>query len=354
MSSSQGRKELSEHRPRREMPWGDLPRASAAADSGLLLVDKDQGVTSHDVVGAIRRLAGTRKVGHGGTLDPMATGLLTIGIGRATKLLTYLSGCEKAYRATICLGAGTNTEDADGEIIIPSAAESARTLALTAADIDRGISALTGEIMQVPSRFSALKVAGKRAHELARAGEDVQLAARPVRITRFVRLSEPVFNRELFDFPVITFDVEVGCSAGTYIRALGRDLGAVFGIGAHLRMLRRIGVRTWNAEDARSVAFYRDIAAAGKQLPVIPISVICRSLFPAVEITADEVRLLQNGQFIKYRKPMFVCDFFGSDSDLPEFQECGTAAAFDPAGKAVALLTKRGRFYKPDLQLTEI
>ncbi|WP_353066433.1 tRNA pseudouridine(55) synthase TruB [Arcanobacterium hippocoleae] len=344
---------------RRIMPWGDLPRAEKAAPSGLILIDKDQGVTSHDVVGAMRRLAGTRKVGHGGTLDPMATGLLTIGIGRATKLLTYLSGCEKTYRATICLGANTNTEDADGEIIMPDAAARSNLSTLSAAVIDREIAALTGEIMQVPASFSALKVNGKRAHELARAGIHVELAARKVRISRFVRLSEPKVNTELFEFPVVVFDVEVSCSAGTYIRSLARDLGAALQVGAHLRMLRRIKVRSWSVDAAKSVAQCGDIVAARKVLPMISLADCCRMLFPRISVTAEEARLLGSGQFIPYRRSVLPSELGDGllDPKLESYavtQEVPkVVAAFTDAGEVVSLLSRRGRYYKPDLQLAD-
>lgn len=330
---------------RRVMPWGDLPRSEQQAESGLILVDKDQNVTSHDVVGAMRRLAGTRKVGHGGTLDPMATGLLTVGIGRATKLLTYLSGCEKQYRTTVCLGAATNTEDADGEIITPTADQRKRLEQITAFEIDAAIAGLTGEIMQVPSSFSALKVGGKRSHELARAGAEVHLAARPVTIESFHRLSRPIYHSELFEFPVLTFDVEVKCSAGTYIRALARDLGSALEVGAHLRMLRRTQVRGWNVCQASRVAEYAQLIRRGEQLPMISIHELCRSLFPIVEITAAEAQLLQNGQFIPYRT--------APQTNPPMPRQTGAVAAFTAEGKAIALISKRGAFYKPDLQLAE-
>lgn len=349
MSKDGKERAQSVNQPRRTMPWGDLPHAVSPAQSGILLVDKDQNVTSHDVVGAMRRLAGTRKVGHGGTLDPMATGLLTVGIGRATKLLTYFSGCEKTYLATICLGARTNTEDADGQIILPDAAQLRRLSELTVSEIDAEIAALTGEIMQVPSSFSALKIDGKRSHELMRSGAQVHLDPRPITIHRFRRLTQPLQVTTLFDFPVVIFDVEVACSAGTYIRALARDLGDALKVGAHLRMLRRAKVRQWDVNEARSIAQYAELVCAGEQLPVISMSRICRELFPVLEISDEEASALGNGQFIQYRAPKL----FAVSTDVPAVQGAKEVAAFTSDGKVIALLSRRGRFYKPDLQLSE-
>lgn len=163
------------------MPWGDLPRGEFPG-SGLLVVDKDAGVTSHDVVAAVRRLAGTRKAGHAGTLDPMATGVLCVGVGRATKLLRYVAGADKEYTATVRLGVETSTEDADGRVTAARGAAGVRVEA-----VDRAIAALTGVVEQVPSSVSAVKVGGRRAHELVRRGVDVRLPARPVRISAFER-----------------------------------------------------------------------------------------------------------------------------------------------------------------------
>lgn len=352
-------KEIPETQSRRIMPWGDLPRSLQSAESGVVLVDKDSAVTSHDIVGAMRKLAGTRKVGHGGTLDPMATGLLTIGIGRATKLLNYLSGCEKVYRAKICLGVATNTEDADGEIIAPTDEEKARLQALKIADIDSQIAFLTGQIMQVPSSFSALKVNGKKSYELARAGKNVDLPARPITIFDFRRLNSPKLDSDLFDFPVYLFDVEVACSAGTYIRALARDLGAALGVGAHLRMLRRIKVGAWDVSKALKIAEYRDLVANKGELPVISMSEICGNLFPKISVDTGEVEKLSKGQFISYREPIFAQEILRTgkkerNADISDEKIANVVAAFNADGKVVALLSRRGKYYKPDLQLLEI
>src|SRR6478735_2764821 len=198
------------------------------AAPGILLVDKPGGITSHDVVARARKALGTRKIGHAGTLDPMATGLLVLGVEAATRLLTFIVGLDKTYEATIRLGATTDTDDADGRII-----EATDASAITAAEIEQGIAPLRGPISQVPSRVSAIKVDGRRAYDLARAGEEVVLAARTVTVSRFDVLAER--REEGF----IDLDVVVDCTSGTYIRALARDLGASLGVGGHLTALRR-------------------------------------------------------------------------------------------------------------------
>lgn len=187
---------------------------------GLVIVDKPAGMTSHDVVGRCRRLFGTRKVGHAGTLDPMATGVLVVGIDRATKILGLLTATDKSYDATIRLGQTTTTEDAEGEVLqTVSAAE------VTDEQIEAAIALLRGAIEQIPSAVSAIKVAGKRAYQMVRDGESVELAARPVRIDRF----DVVAVRRRGE--LVDVDVSVDCSSGTYIRALARDVGSALGVG---------------------------------------------------------------------------------------------------------------------------
>ncbi|MEH3142933.1 MAG: tRNA pseudouridine(55) synthase TruB [Mycobacterium kyogaense] len=209
---------------------------------GLVIVDKPAGMTSHDVVGRCRRLFGTRKVGHAGTLDPMATGVLVVGIDRATKILGLLTATDKSYDATIRLGQTTTTEDAEGEVLqTVSAAE------VTDEQIEAAITPLRGAIEQVPSAVSAIKVAGKRAYQMVRDGEAVELAARPVRIDRFDVLAV----RRQGD--VVDVDVTVDCSSGTYIRALARDVGAALGVGGHLTALRRTRVGRFGLDHARTL-----------------------------------------------------------------------------------------------------
>src|SRR5580698_8886888 len=210
--------------------------------SGLVIVDKPGGMTSHDVVARIRRLAGTRKVGHAGTLDPMATGVLVVGVDKATRLLGYLTLTEKEYAATIRLGQSTNTDDAEGEIIAAASAAdvSAETLA---AEVDR----LTGEIMQVPPAVSAVKVGGQRAYKLTRAGAAPELAPRPVTVYEFT------VTAIRLDGDLLDVDATVRCSSGTYIRALARDLGAALGTGGHLTRLRRTAVGPYTLAQAHTL-----------------------------------------------------------------------------------------------------
>jgi tRNA pseudouridine55 synthase len=195
------------------------------APDGLLVVDKPAGWTSHDVVGRARRICGTRKVGHAGTLDPMATGVLVLGIGRATRLLTFLVGCDKEYTATIRLGQGTVTDDAEGEVTASTPADAVTDDRLRAA-----VAVLTGDISQVPSAVSAIKIKGERSYHRVRAGEDVDLPARPVTVSRFEVLA--THPAQAGGTPVLDVDVVVEVSSGTYVRALARDLGAALGVGA--------------------------------------------------------------------------------------------------------------------------
>lgn len=209
---------------------------------GVIVVDKPSGITSHDVVARTRKALQTRKVGHGGTLDPMATGVLLIGVDRATRLLGFLAKQDKVYQATIRLGSSTITDDSQGETLATVGAD--RIAAVDEAAIRAGIAQLTGDISQVPSAISAIKVDGRRAHALVRAGESVELSARAVNVERFD------VHRFAFDSSWIDIDVEVTCSTGTYIRALARDLGAGLGVGGHLTALRRTRVGPFTGAEA--------------------------------------------------------------------------------------------------------
>jgi tRNA pseudouridine55 synthase len=213
--------------------------------SGLLVVDKPGGVTSHDVVARARRALGTRKVGHAGTLDPMATGVLILGVERATRLLGLLALEDKAYIATIRLGSATVTDDADGDVV--SAAPAAAVQALDAADIEAGLARLVGVVSQRPSAVSAIKVAGERAYDRVRRGEDVELPARTVTIAR-IDVGDIRWSPGWVDV-----DIEVECSTGTYVRAIARDLGEDLGVGGHLRMLRRTRVGPFSVSEAIAV-----------------------------------------------------------------------------------------------------
>jgi tRNA pseudouridine55 synthase len=247
-------------------------------NAGLVIVDKPAGWTSHDVVGKLRRLAGTRRVGHAGTLDPMATGVLVIGIEKATRLLGHLALTEKAYDATIRLGQSTNTDDAEGEIVATAPAADVSEDALRAA-----IGALTGPIRQVPPQVSAIKVAGKRAYKRARAGEDVELSARPVTVHDFA-VRDIRRHGDLIDV-----DASVTCSSGTYIRALARDLGAAVGAGGHLTALRRTRVGPYDLTMART------IEQLTESLGVLPLADAVAAAFPRRDVSADEARKVSHG-----------------------------------------------------------
>lgn len=279
--------------------------------SGLVLVDKDQGMTSHDVVGRIRRLAGTRKVGHAGTLDPMATGVLVIGVNKATRLLTYIVGHDKTYTATIRLGQSTVTDDAEGEILQERIAA-----AVTDADIEREVAKLRGEIEQVPSQVSAIKVDGKRSYARVRAGEQVELKARPVTISRF-QIHE--VRRESAG-KVLDVDVTVSCSSGTYIRALARDLGEALNVGGHLTALRRTEVGPYTISQAKK------LAELAEEFSMLPLDRAAAALFPNRTVSVDEAVELSFGRTIAAS---------GTVMDNPNNE---LVAAFAPNGTLVALL----------------
>ncbi|KAB8294568.1 tRNA pseudouridine(55) synthase TruB [Bifidobacterium avesanii] len=218
--------------------------------SGLLIIDKPQGVTSFDVVAAVRGALHLKKVGHAGTLDPMATGVLIVGFGAVTRLLNPIVGHDKTYEATIRLGQRTTTDDADGEIIEPQPSETRPAALPDLATIKRTIAErLTGEIMQVPNAYSAIKIHGQRAYDLAREGKDVELEARPVTIRAFDVLAAREGLTAADGTPVTDLDVRVDCSSGTYIRALARDLGDMLGVGGHLTRLRRTRVGRFDLSD---------------------------------------------------------------------------------------------------------
>jgi tRNA pseudouridine55 synthase len=247
---------------------------------GLVVVDKPAGMTSHDVVGRCRRIFATRKVGHAGTLDPMATGVLVIGVDRATKILGLLTASEKSYAATIRLGQTTATEDAEGELLQSIPADHLTEEAIAAA-----VAGLRGEIDQVPSSVSAIKVAGRRAYQLVRDGEAVELKARPVRIDRF----EVAATRRRGS--VIDLDVDVDCSSGTYIRALARDVGSALGVGGHLTSLRRTRVGRFGLDQARSL----DELTEQPRLN-FTLDEACLLMFPRRVLTAEEVEATGHGR----------------------------------------------------------
>lgn len=247
-------------------------------NSGLVIVDKPAGWTSHDVVGKMRRIARTRRVGHAGTLDPMATGVLVLGVGRATRLLGHLALTEKGYDATIRLGQATNTDDAEGEITATASAGSVTDEMLRA-----GIAGLTGTIQQIPPQVSAIKVNGERAYKMARKGEEVALAARPVTVREFTVLD---VRRQ---GGVVDVDASVSCSSGTYIRALARDLGAFLGCGGHLTALRRTRVGPYDLSMART------LDQLGEKLEILPMGEAVAAVFPRRDVSDDEARRVAHG-----------------------------------------------------------
>ncbi|MGW0045537.1 tRNA pseudouridine(55) synthase TruB [Rhodococcus sp. NPDC003348] len=285
------------------------PPSSGLHGAGLLIVDKDAGMTSHDVVARCRKILHTRKVGHAGTLDPMATGVLVLGVERATKLLGLLSLTTKAYSATIRLGQSTTTDDAEGEVLADADAS-----AVTDEQIAAVIATLTGKISQVPTRVSAIKVDGQRAHKLVREGEDFELEARPVTVDRF----DVTATRRLDTF--VDLDVEVECSSGTYVRALARDLGAALGVGGHLTALRRTRVGPFTLDHARTLEQLAEAPAVS-----LDIDQACQTAFAHRQISADEAESISQGRWL---------DPIG----IP-----GTYAAIDPTGHTIALLQERGR-----------
>ncbi|WP_233188373.1 tRNA pseudouridine(55) synthase TruB [Actinomyces qiguomingii] len=327
----------------------DVPRGSITCPDGLLVVDKPAGVTSHDVVAMTRRMAATRKVGHAGTLDPAATGVLLLGIGRATRFLTYLVGADKTYWATVRLGQTTITEDADGEVTASSGCVAAPGLS---ARLDAALSELNGPIMQVPSAVSAIKIDGVRSYARVRGGEDVDLPARPVTIHALARVGElrPVTAAD--GTAVVDVDLEVHCSSGTYVRALARDLGRGLGCGAHLTALRRTGAGPFTVDQAATIASLSAVVAAGQVLPVLPLAVVARRCFPAVALDDAEARALRQGQPL----PAAVLDR-AQDPKHPVVPKAAAApsvaAGFDPAGRLVALLAHKGGRTRPVLVLSE-
>jgi tRNA pseudouridine55 synthase len=333
--------------------------ARGNAPSGLIVVDKPGGMTSHDVVARIRRLAGTRRVGHAGTLDPMATGVLVVGVEKATRLLGYLTLTEKEYQATIRLGQATDTGDAEGTVLTantgltpgPPARPAAR---LTRAEVEAAAAALTGEIQQVPPAVSAIKVAGRRAYQLAREGAPPVLPPRPVTVWSFtVQALRPVSAVPAAGVPaggarpdgapaegapggmtagaaasapgdLLDVDVEVRCSSGTYIRALARDMGDALGVGGHLTRLRRTRVGPYDLSAAHG------LDELAEQLTVLPLAEAAAAAFPVRELTEEEARSLSHG------------------GRLPGLgAEAGPVAAFGPDGTLIALVEEKDGVARP-------
>lgn len=306
-----------------------MARAADDPTPGLLLVDKPRGLTSHDVVARARRLLGTRKVGHAGTLDPMATGLLVLGIGKATRLLTYVTGHDKSYDTTIRLGQSTVTDDAEGDVV--TAADASH---VTDGEIAHAVAALTGDIMQVPSAVSAIKVNGERAYARVRAGEDVVLAARPATVSRFALLA----TRRSGD--VVDLDVAVDVSSGTYVRALARDLGEALGVGGHLTALRRTRIGSLAVDEAHSLETLFALADAGEAMPLTPLADAARSALPTLAVTDAEATALSFGTALRERAAELTEPAHADD-------HTHDAVAVNPAGTAVAILRRVKGAAKP-------
>jgi tRNA pseudouridine55 synthase len=278
-------------------------------DPGLVVVDKAPGMTSHDVVARVRRLAGTRKVGHAGTLDPMATGVLVLGVDRATRLLGHLMLAEKSYDATVRLGVSTTTDDAEGEVVETRAVDGVDPEAVRAE-----LARFVGDIEQVPTAVSAIKVDGKRAYARVRDGEQVELKARPVTIHELV----------VHEVAMPDVRISVRCSSGTYIRAIARDLGAALGVGGHLTALRRTAVGSFDLSVART------LEQLAEDFAVLPIADAARATFPGVELDDEQAAHVR----------------FGRALDLP-LPEDGPHAVFAPGGEFLALYERRGQQARP-------
>jgi tRNA pseudouridine55 synthase len=295
--------------------------------SGILLVDKPAGITSHDVVARTRKLAGTRKIGHAGTLDPMATGLLVLGVNSSTRLLTFVVGLGKEYVTTIRLGQSTDTDDAEGAVT-----DTTPTDGIDEAAVRAALDTFVGEISQVPSSVSAIRVDGKRAYELARAGETVELKARAVTISaievtdvRRVSTGSPSTGSGTGDF--IDIDCRIECSSGTYIRAIARDLGALLGVGGHLTALRRTKIGPFNVTDAATLD--ETLVVVDR---LIPPATIATELFPVRSLDAQEVIDLVHGKRI---------------SAAPLEAHEGPIAAIAPSGVLAGIVEVRGDRLRP-------
>lgn len=319
-----------------------MSAASADAVSGLLIVDKPQGITSHDVVSRTRRLAHTRRVGHAGTLDPMATGVLVLGINKATRLLTWITDHSKRYEAQVRFGVETTTEDAEGEVTSAKGCEG-----LGNEEIEAVLSRFRGAISQVPSAVSAIKVNGKRAYARVRAGEDVKLEPREVEISLLEAQGQPRSHRVEYalegkstDVDCVDLNVVVECSAGTYIRALARDLGNALGCGAHLISLRRTRVGEFSIDSAHTLQSLDEAAklSGGEApLPLTSLSEAAREMFPSLLLSEAEAGAFSHGQAPR-REASEVVSFV--EEYFPQTQpgEHGPIAACRGDGEVLGLL----------------
>jgi tRNA pseudouridine55 synthase len=301
------------------------PVAWCIVNSGILLVDKPRGITSHDVVARVRRALGTKKVGHAGTLDPMATGLLVTGVNSSTRLLTFLVGLDKTYEATIRLGVSTTSDDADGDVVDIGSTERVTQEALLA-----GVARLTGDIAQVPTAVSAIKVNGRRAYDLAREGVEVELKARAVTVSRFDVVARR--DADVDGTPVIDLDVVVDCSSGTYIRALARDLGVDLGVGGHLTALRRTRIGPFDVGAAvRTAGERHDLDPEEAMSRLLRPADVARDLFAVWRMSPEQTVDLGHGKRVRVDR---------LDSTEP-------VAALTPEGRLAGLVTVAGGVARP-------
>ena len=325
----------------------------APAPDGLLVLDKPSGPTSHDIVSRCRWLCATRKVGHAGTLDPLATGVLLAGVGRATRLLTHLVGADKTYRATVRLGEGTTTEDAQGEFTQTPGVPDRDALLADPQPLRDACNALSGELMQVPSTVSALKVDGKRAHARVRDGEEFELEARPVTVHAFelldVQPAQGASGTEVLDL-----DVRVRVSSGTYVRALARDLGGSLGTAAHLTALRREAVGGFTLASATPVdelVRAREGGALPASMPVLPMGEVARRVLPVAQLDEELTGRVRNGQQVTLPEPPAWAreDAAGRvlSGPRPPLAADGRAALLGPDGDLVAVVEPSGQRWKP-------
>lgn len=314
--------------------------------SGLLIVDKHAGITSHGVVARCRRLLGTRKVGHAGTLDPMATGVLVLGIGRGTKLLGYISGGSKTYAAEVRLGIGTITEDAEGEVTAAPGCPP-----LSEQQIAEVLGKFIGEIQQVPSAVSAIKIEGERAYSLVRRGETPKMNARPVSIYALDLIGKPQSTVTEEGLPVVDLSLRVDCSSGTYVRALARDLGAALGTAAHLTSLRRERVSSWTLGEAITIEQMEQAVAADKAVPLLSLDSVTHQMFPVVEVGDEVSSAFRNGRPIEQTEVMKTQrdSRSGDETTQPE-QLVAVVASSDPSVTLGLAQLKDGKF-RSQLQL---
>lgn len=306
--------------------------------NGILLVDKAEGWTSHDVVAKARNVLGTRKIGHAGTLDPMATGLLLLGVGTATRLLTHLVGLDKTYDATIRLGVTTVSDDSEGTILDTASPADIERLASEPQRIADAVVGLTGNIEQTPSAVSAIKVDGRRAYDLVRAGEQVNLKTRPVRVDAFEierprMIAATGLSGGSTPVDVIDVDATVRCSSGTYVRALARDLGEAVGVGGHLTALRRTEVGPFGVSNAVSTEALIS-GSIGREALLRPAD-IAAQLFPVLALTGQQEIDLGHGKRLRLDEGQVLSD--GTT-------DAALAAAVAPSGRLVGLVdVKAGR-----------